>query len=134
VILDRLRRHWLWLAAAALLVAFLSTVIDIRLDGDPRPVGDADDIEALARRSDLNVLFILIDTLRADRLGSWGYARDTSPLLDRLAATGIRFARHMSQSSWTKCSMASLWTGLRPARSGVTRFDHVVSPEAKMPA
>ena len=76
------------------------------------------------------VIVYLIDTLRADRLGSWGYARDTSPTLDRLAATGVRFARHLSQSSWTKCSLASLWTGLYPARAGVTRFDHVTSSEA----
>jgi arylsulfatase A-like enzyme len=82
----------------------------------------------------VNLLFVLIDTLRADRLGSYGYARDTSPTLDRLAAGGVRFARHLAQSSWTKCSMASLWTGLYPSRTGVTRFDHVLSPEARMPA
>ena len=70
------------------------------------------------------LVFLLIDTLRADRLGSWDYERDTSPTLDRLAATGIRFGRHLAQSSWTKCSMASLWTGLYPARSGVLRYDH----------
>jgi arylsulfatase A-like enzyme len=117
-----------------LLLAFLSRVIEVRTDGDPRAVGTADDIIALADRTDLNVLFVLIDTLRADRLGSWGYERDTSPTLDRLAASGVRFARHLAQSSWTKCSLASLWTGLYPARSGVTRFDHVTSSEAVLPA
>jgi arylsulfatase A-like enzyme len=57
-------------------------------------------------------LFVLVDTLRADRLGSYGYERETSPNLDALAATGVRFAQQISQSSRTKCSMASLWNGL----------------------
>ena len=133
MLLDRLRRSWPWLIAALLVLLYL-TQVQYRPDGDPRPVGDVADIAALAERDDLNVLFILIDTLRADRLGSWGYERPTSPLLDRLAATGVRFDRNLAQSSWTKCSMASMWTGLYPQRSGVTRSEHVVSPEASLPA
>ena len=121
--------------AALVIVAYFSTVVEIRLaPRDTRPVGTAEDIEALRNRDDVNVLFILIDTLRADHLGAWGYERDTSPFLDRLAGEGVRFARQISQSSWTKCSMASLWTGLYPSRTGVTRFDHVVPGEARLPA
>jgi arylsulfatase A-like enzyme len=131
-----LSKRWPWLGAAALVVvAYLSTFVEIRFGSrDPRPLGSAEDIEKLSERTDLNVLFILIDMLRADRLGSYGYERDTSPSLDRLASSGVRFARHLAQSSWTKCSMASLWTGFYPARSGLTRFDHVTPPEAKLPA
>src|SRR5262245_15023634 len=126
--------RWPWFTAAALLVVgYLATLVEIR-PGDPRPLGSLDDIERLSQRDDLNVLFILIDTLRADRLGAWGYERDTSPTIDRLAASGVRFARQLSQSSWTKCSMASLWTGLYPQRTGVLRFDQVLSPKAKLPA
>ncbi|TMA24467.1 MAG: sulfatase, partial [Deltaproteobacteria bacterium] len=76
----------------------------------------------------------MIDMLRADRLSSWGYSRKTSPGLDELAGTGIRFARQLSQSSWTKASMASLWTSLYPARTGITRFDHVLPDQAVLPA
>ena len=101
---------------------------------DPRPRGSADDIAQLAERDDVNVLFILIDTLRADRLSAYGYERETSPALDRLASGGVRFARQLAQSSWTKCSMASLWTGMNPNRNGVTRFDDVVPEVARMPA
>jgi arylsulfatase A-like enzyme len=132
-----LDQRWPWLAAAGVIVAaFLSTLVEVRVPGDPdsRPLGSADDIARLEERADLNVLFILIDTLRAERLGSYGYARDTSPALDRLASRGVRFARHLGQSSWTKCSMASLWTGLYPARTGVTRFDHAIPEEALLPA
>jgi arylsulfatase A-like enzyme len=121
--------------AAVVVLAFLATRVEVRLGPrDDRATGGVADIESLRSRDDVNVLFILIDTLRADHLGAWGYERDTSPALDALAASGIRFAHHVSQSSWTKCSMASLWTGLYPARTGVTRFDHVVSEEAVMPA
>ena len=97
-------------------------------------MGSIEDIERLSERKDLKVLFILIDTLRADRLSAWGYARETSPTIDWLASGGVRFARQLSQSSWTKCSMASLWTSLYPQRTGVLRFDHVLSSEAKLPA
>jgi arylsulfatase A-like enzyme len=97
-------------------------------------VGDISDIERTANRSNLNVLFVLIDTLRADRLGVYGYDRATSPFLDELSSSGIRFAHNLAQSSWTKASMASLWTGLYPLRAGVTKFDHALAEEALLPA
>lgn len=132
-----LEQRWPWLAAAgAIVLVYLSTFVEIRppRDWDRRGVGSADDILRLRDRDDLNVLFILIDTLRADRLGSYGYERDTSPTLDRLAHSGVRFDRQLAQSSWTKASMASLWTGLNPARTGITRYDDVIADEARMPA
>jgi arylsulfatase A-like enzyme len=132
-----LDNSWPWLAAAAgIFLAFLFSIVDVHIpiETDPRPLGSANDIARLGERRDLNVLFVLIDTLRADRLGAYGYERDTSPELDRVASTGVRFARHLAQSSWTKCSMASLWTGLYPARSGITRFEEVIPGEARLPA
>ena len=130
-------QRWPWLVAAGLiLLVFASTFVEIGPPpaADRRPVGGVDDIAALGERDDVNVLFVLIDTLRADRLGSYGYERDTSPGLDALADTGVRFARHLAQSSWTKASMASLWAGLYPARTGITRFDQVIPPIAELPA
>ena len=128
-----LRSRWLYFVVGALMVvAAIYLQFDIRLD--PRPLGEPADIEKLSERDDVNVLFVLIDTLRADRLSAYGYDRETSPTLDKLAATGIRFAEHMSQSSWTKCSMASLWTGLYPIRTGVTRSPQGLPDDAQMPA
>jgi len=127
-------RTWPYLVAALLAVAlFLSTSIDLRR-GDPRPRGSEQDIAALATRDDVNLLFILIDTLRAERLSAYGYERETSPWMAHLARHGVRFDRHLAQSSWTKASMASLWTGLHPNRTGVTRFNDLLSSEAVMPA
>jgi len=118
--------------AALMIAAAIATQFDVRTD--PRATGDAEDVQALHARDDLNLLFVLIDTLRADRLSAYGYERETSPHIDALAADGLRFARHTSQSSWTKCSMASLWTGLYPVSTGVTRSPQSVSPQARMPA
>jgi len=132
-----LQRRWpWWLAGAAVLIALLSSMVRIpRIgDWDTRPQGSPEDIAALREADDVNVLFILIDTLRAERLGAWGYERDTSPVLDRIASRGVRFEHTLSQSSWTKASMASIWTGLLPNRAGITRFDHVLPDDAVMPA
>jgi arylsulfatase A-like enzyme len=127
-------KRWPWLAAALIMVlVFIGTQIEFGI-GDTRPLGTVNDIAALSERDDVNVLFLLIDTLRASRLGSYGYERDTSPVLDQLASDGVRFDRHLAQSSWTKCSMASLWTSLQPPRSGVTRFNSAIPSEAVMPA
>jgi arylsulfatase A-like enzyme len=119
------------LAAVLLVVAVLSQ-FDLQVPS--RPKGTAEDLVTLKERDDLNVVFIVIDTLRADHLGSYGYERDTSPVMDRLVDHGIRFDRVESQSSWTKCSMASLWTGVFPPRTGVTRFHHAVPEAARLPA
>jgi arylsulfatase A-like enzyme len=119
-------------AILALIALYIGTVTEVYVD--PRPDGTLEDLRALAGRDDVNVLFILVDTLRADRLGIHGYERDTSPGLDYLAESGVRFARHRAQSSWTKASMASLWTGLYPARTKVLRYPDAVSPEARTPA
>jgi arylsulfatase A-like enzyme len=122
------------LVGLALVTAGLLRLVIDTGDRDPRPRGTLEDVLALRSRSDLSVLFILVDTLRADRLGTYGYARDTSPNLDALAASGARFAHQVSQSSWTKCSMASLWTGLYPVRTRVLRAYDVLSEEARLPA
>ena len=127
-----LRGPWPWVAAGAVLALF--TVLEWRERSDhpvdPRPAGGVEDILKLSQRKDVNVMFVLVDTLRASHLHSYGYPRPTSPFLDSLANQGVRFGRHLSQSSWTKCSMASLWTALYPQRSGVLRFDDLLSSEA----
>jgi arylsulfatase A-like enzyme len=58
-----------------------------------------------------NVLVIVIDTLRADHVSSYGYSRPTTPNLDRLAKEGILFQNAISPSSWSLPSHVSLVTG-----------------------
>jgi arylsulfatase A-like enzyme len=72
--------------------------------------------------------------LRADRLSAYGYERETSPFMDWIAKNGIRFEKTISQSSWTKASMAAIWTGTYPARNGILRWMHALPEGARMPA
>ena len=65
-----------------------------------------------------DVVLVVVDTLRADHLGIYGYPRSTSPRLDSLAAEGVHFENAVSTSNWTVPATASLLTGLEPARSG----------------
>lgn len=63
-----------------------------------------------------NLLLISVDTLRADHLGCYGYARDTSPRIDGLAARGVLFEELHSTAPWTLPSYGTLFTGLEPTR------------------
>ncbi len=65
-----------------------------------------------------NVILISLDTLRPDRLGSYGYDRPTSPALDKLATGGLVFEDVTSVSPWTLPSHASLFTSLYPSQHG----------------
>jgi arylsulfatase A-like enzyme len=58
-----------------------------------------------------DIVLVVIDTLRADHLSTYGYARPTAPGLDALGASGAVFLDATAQSSWTLPSMASLFTG-----------------------
>jgi arylsulfatase A-like enzyme len=66
-----------------------------------------------------NVLVLLVDTLRADRLGAYGAEPSPSPTLDRLAGGGLVFEQVASQAPWTLPSVASIFTGLHPRSHGV---------------
>jgi len=61
-----------------------------------------------------NVLLIVLDTVRADRLSLYGYRRPTSPTLERLANRGIRFDEARATAPWTLPSHASMFTGRWP--------------------
>ncbi len=72
-----------------------------------------------------HVVLISADTLRADRLGAYGYtARPTSPRIDALAEDALLFEVHVAAAPWTTPSHMSLLTGLTPTRHGVTGSDH----------
>ena len=66
-----------------------------------------------------NVVLITIDTLRADHLGCYGYAKDTSPNIDRLAQQGVRFEKFFAQRGLTWPSLTSILTALYPLTHGV---------------
>ncbi len=76
-----------------------------------------------------DVIFIVLDTLRADRLGCYGNARAITPNMDVLAGEGALFAQAVSPAQWTIPSHASLFTGLYPTGHGVTQYQQRLSPD-----
>lgn len=66
-----------------------------------------------------NVIFVVLDTLRADHLELYGYPESTAPNLARVGEESAVFTRAFSSSSWTAPATASLFTGLYPTRHGV---------------
>ncbi len=71
-----------------------------------------------------NVLFIVLDTVRAESLSLYGYGRATTPNLDRFAARGVVFDRALSTSPWTLPSHGGMFTG---------RFPHELSGDWMVP-
>ncbi|GEM_PF-1509723 len=74
------------------------------------------DTELAPRR----VLLVLVDTLRADALASYGHPSNLTPSIDQLAEEGVRFDRCFSQAHWTRPSMPSIMTGHYVASTSVT--------------
>ncbi len=66
-----------------------------------------------------NVVYLLVDTLRADRVGAYGNPRATTPSLDRLAARGTLFQLAIAQVCVTVASVASIFTSMYPLSHGV---------------
>ncbi len=66
-----------------------------------------------------NVVLIIIDMLRADKLGAYGFPKDISPELDELAERGIQFMDVTAQCSWTRPSISSFITGMHPRSIGM---------------
>ena len=99
------------------LSALLLSVATLACDGaSVRPVA-----------SGPNVILIVVDTLRADRLTQYGYTRDTSSALSQLTDASVRFEDCVSPAPWTAPSVASLFTGLDPARHQVDRVGSALS-------
>lgn len=69
-------------------------------------------------RNNPNVIFILVDALRKDHVGLYGYDRNTTPNIDNFSQDTVVFTKAISQSSWTIPAVASLFTALFPSVHG----------------
>jgi arylsulfatase A-like enzyme/Flp pilus assembly protein TadD len=78
-----------------------------------------DDMAKLRGQQPFNVILITVDTLRADRLGCYGFSPDITPTMDMLAARGIRFENCIAQTPLTLPSHATILTGTLPIHHGV---------------
>ncbi|MBM4196678.1 MAG: sulfatase [Gammaproteobacteria bacterium] len=111
-------------AAAGLAVAVAAAVFAWR---QPRDGADAGPRLAMQAARPPIVLY-LIDTLRADRLGAWGHAGSTSPVLDALARDSVVFEQAYGAAPWTLPSVASLFTSSHACEHGVVRYLQAINP------
>jgi len=82
------------------------------------------------RRPD--VILISLDTLRADHMGLYGYERDTTPYLDRLAEESLVFERAFAPSAWTLISHMTMLTGLYSNQHGVVAADRALARDTPL--
>jgi arylsulfatase A-like enzyme len=80
-----------------------------------------------------NVVLVLVDTLRADHLGCYGYSEPTSPFLDQLARRAVAFENVTSASSQTIPSVVSLWSAVYPTVHGNQFFPKTGSYRVQKP-
>ncbi len=90
----------------------------------PRPAGPS---QAAAPQG---VIVIWSDTTRSDHLSVYGYERDTTPVLRRMAAEGALFKDCVSQATWTKVATPTLMTSLYPLSHGVHDFSDRIPSSA----
>jgi arylsulfatase A-like enzyme len=81
----------------------------------------------------MNILLIVIDTLRASRLGCYGYGKPTSPTLDRLAAQGVRCERCFAPGIPTTPAHTTLYTGLHPLTHNIVCHGGQADLDRKVP-
>jgi arylsulfatase A-like enzyme len=101
-----LRRSMLPVAGLSLAAVAWPAVMVLRSMPPLRPV---------AAENQPNILLIVLDTLRADRVGAYGYQRPTTPFLDELAQQTLLFENAFANSSWTLPSHVSMLTGRLPS-------------------
>jgi arylsulfatase A-like enzyme len=92
--------------------------------------GAVTDASAAERCKDCNLLLVSIDTLRADRLGAYGYRRGTSPRIDLLARKSLVFENAVSSAPWTLPSHTAMLTGVEPVKLGIELHTDRVPAEA----
>jgi len=85
--------------------------------------------DRLRAEKDFNVILITLDTTRADRLGCYGYSRIETPVLDGLAARGVKFESCIAQTPLTLPSHSSIFTGTLPFFHGVRDNGGFILPE-----
>lgn len=86
-----------------------------------RSIARAADSSPASESDPGDVILIVVDTLRADALGTYGGAESATPFLDSLAAESVVFDRAITQAPWTFPAMASLMTSLYPSSLGLNR-------------
>ncbi|MBC7348926.1 MAG: sulfatase-like hydrolase/transferase [Candidatus Aminicenantes bacterium] len=94
----------------AIALAGLSTFIFLSRDSG---------LKSVRGQKNFNIILITVDTLRADRLGCYGFTPNVTPTMDRMAASGVRFENCIAQTPLTLPSHTTILTGTLPIYHGV---------------
>ncbi|MCI0614883.1 sulfatase, partial [bacterium] len=78
--------------------------------------------ESAKKETPQRVILIWTDTLRKDHLHTYGYPRETSPNISKLASQGVKFADAITQATWTKVATPAMMTSLYPSTNSVRNF------------
>ena len=122
------RRRTTGMLAVATLFALVCAAGIILLQRSNAPTTSSG--ESAEPQRSYNVLFIVVDSLRQDHVGAYGYDQDTTPEIDRLAREGVVFEDLIVQCSWTLPSHATMFTGLNAGAHGVDHNFERVDEEA----
>jgi len=116
---DMERRWPLGRMAKALLAAEVILILGVVLYmGRPWRLASPASAVSLSSNSRPNIVLITLDTVRADHLSAYGYARPTTPNIDQWARRGVLFENAIAPVSWTLPSLASIFTGVLPHQHG----------------
>ncbi|HHT9113246.1 MAG TPA: sulfatase family protein [Candidatus Wunengus sp. YC65] len=75
------------------------------------------------------ILLFTVDACRPDHFGCYGYSRNTTPNIDKIASEGVLFTHAFSQSAWTTPGMISIFTSLYPPTHGVDAKDRTLKDD-----
>ena len=89
--------------------------------------------DVFAEQKKFKVLFLTIDTLRADFLSCYGYHKKTSPNIDSLCEEAILFKNFYAVSGWTSPTLVSIFSSLFPSTHGVEVRGYVLNSNIKTP-
>jgi len=113
------------LVQATTMLAVLAGASLVAVEVAERQLSTRPPLAAAGTSQPANVILIIVDSLRADRLQNYGYARAQSPALIKIASEGVLFAHAIAASSWSLPSHVSLLTGRYPTEHGaeIDRYD-----------
>ncbi len=117
------KKSWILTAAAVTVLAALAALAAVRFLARKR------DFSRFRGDREFNCILITVDTLRADRLGCYGFPRIKTPVIDGFAGRGIKFENCIAQTPLTLPSHTSLLTGTYPFYHGVRDNGGFVVPK-----
>lgn len=102
------------------------------LGREPRSLGQRAPLNYQSKSRNFNIILITIDALRSDHLGCYGYERNTSPNIDKLAKEGVRFEQAIAAGGWTFESVPSILTGVYSPAHQILDSNNLLNPEVKI--